>query len=103
MGGIPLRNAGSALLAAVVATVKLLVTAEVPLTVTEEGENVQVDRVGQPLATVRLTVPVNAPCGVVVTVEVPDCPGAEMSIEVGFADTEKSPTATLAEEDWELA
>ena len=48
---------------------------------------------------VRFTCPVNAPSGVMVIVDVPDCPGAGMIIVVGFADKVKSElvTATAAE------
>jgi hypothetical protein len=52
-----------------------------------------------PVAQVRFTCPVNAPSGVMVIVDVPDCPGAGMIIVVGFADKVKSElvTATAAE------
>ena len=73
--------------------VSVSVTAEAPLTVTEGDARVQVAPVGQPLATLRLTVPVNPDCGVILIVELPPCPGAEMLMGEGLADTPKSVTA----------
>ena len=43
-----------------------------------------------------VTVPVNPFRGVTVIVEVPDCPGAEMLIRVGFAEMPKSVTVIVA-------
>jgi hypothetical protein len=56
---------------------------------------VQVAPVGQPLATLKLTVPLNPFCGVTLRVELPVCPGAEMVTWDGFADTLKSVTVSV--------
>jgi hypothetical protein len=94
LGGIFRCTKGGALAEAVVVMVSVSVTAEVPLTVTEGDASVQVAPVGQPLATLRLTVPVNPNCGATLIVALPPCPGAEMLMGEGFADRLKSATAT---------
>lgn len=94
LGGIFRCSIGRVLLAPVVAMVSASVTAEALLRVTDGDVNVQVAPVGQPLATLRLTLPVNPFCGVTLIVEVPCCPGAEMVTGDGFADRPKSPTVT---------
>jgi hypothetical protein len=86
---------GGALLAAVVVMVSTSVAAEVLLTVTDGEAKVQVAPVGQPLATLRVTVPVNPLSGVTLMVDCPDCPGAEMLSGEGLADTPKSETVTV--------
>lgn len=95
-GGTPRCRAGGALAEPVVVIVSTSVTAEAPLTVTAGDANVQLAPVGQPLATLRLTVPVNPFCGLTLMVEAPGWPGAEITKGEGLADTEKSPTAMLA-------
>jgi len=86
---------GVALAWAVVVMVSVVVTGEDPVTLT--GVSVQ-DIPGpapgklHPMA----TVPMNPFRGVTVIVEVADCPGAEMLIVVGFADTLKSVTLIVA-------
>jgi hypothetical protein len=82
--------------------VSALVTAEVLPTVTDEGEKVHVALVGQPLPTLRATVPVNPYCGVTVIVEVPVWPGAEIVTGEGLADTLKSVTYSAATGEAEL-
>jgi hypothetical protein len=59
--------------------------AEGPVRLTDDGETVQFTP-AYPVRHDRLTVPLNPFRGVRVIVEAPDCPGAEMLIEVGFAD-----------------
>jgi hypothetical protein len=86
-----------------VVTVSVVVTAEVPVTLTDGEENVQVAPAGQPLVTLRFTVPVNPYRGVMVIAEVPDCPGAEMLTVVGFADTLKSVTVIVVGDEVEPA
>jgi len=56
-----------------------------------------------PVAHDRATVPVNPPPGVMVTVDVPDFPGAGMIIVVGFADMLKSELLTTAAAEVEPA
>lgn len=90
LGGTLRCGMGGTLLAAVVVMVSVLVTAEVPFTVTDWVESVQVAPVGQPPSTKRVTVPVNPYCGVTLRVEVPVCPGAGMVTGEGFADKLKS-------------
>ena len=75
--------------------VNVLVTADVPVTLTKGGEKLQVAPLGQPLATPKLTVPVNPFCGATLSIELPVCPGAEMVTFDGFADTLKSVTARV--------
>ena len=87
------RMGGEAQLPAVVVMVNVLVAAEVPVTVTDEGEIVHVPPGGQPFITLRSTIPVNPPCGVMLIVEFPVCPGAEIVRGEGFADSLKSATA----------
>ena len=96
LGGDFLCRAGGALVGAVVVMVSVLVTAEALLTVTDAGEIVQVAPVGQPLPMLRLTVPVKPATGVTVSVDVPDCPGAEMVTGEGFADRVKPETLMVA-------
>ena len=103
LGGVLRCARGRALEGAVVVMVSVSVTAEAPLTVTEGDARVQVAPVGQPLATLRLTVPVNPNCGVILIVEVPPWPGAEMLMGEGFADTLKSVTAIGVAADVEVA
>ena len=57
-GGVLRYTKGRALEDAVVVMVSRSVTAEAPLTVTDGDESVQVAPVGQPLTTLRVTVPV---------------------------------------------
>jgi len=78
----------------VVVTVSVAVTGEELVTVTDEGETVQ-EIPGAFTPQDRLTVPVNPERGAIVSVAVPDCPGAGMLIVVGFADTLKSVTVTV--------
>jgi hypothetical protein len=59
LGGTLRCKAGGAPALPVVEIASVLVTAEVLPTVTDQGEKVQVAFVGQPLATLRSTVPVN--------------------------------------------
>jgi hypothetical protein len=94
---------GSVLLAAVVVMVSVLVPAEGPPTVKDEGDNVQVAPGGQPLATVRLTVPPKPYCGVTLIVEFPVCPGAEMVTGDGFAERLKSATVIVNTPEFEAA
>jgi hypothetical protein len=51
----------------------------------------------------RLIIPVKPPRGVRVSVEVPDCPGAEMLIVDGAADKLKSVTLTVTTAEVEVA
>ena len=67
-----------ALLAAVVVMVSVLVAAEVPVRLRNEGEKVHVAPVGQPLITLKMTVPLNPYSGVTLRVVFPVCPGAAM-------------------------
>jgi hypothetical protein len=96
LGGILRCRAGGAQAEAVVVIVSTSVTADAPLTLTDGDANVQVAPVGQPLATLRFTVPVNPLWGVTLTVVFPVWPGAEITSGDGLADTEKSPTVMLA-------
>jgi hypothetical protein len=91
------------LLAAAVVMVSVLLPAEAPPTVTDEGENVQVAPVGQPLARLRLTVPPNPYCGVTVIAELPACPGAEIVTGEGLADRLKSVTVIVTTPELEAA
>jgi hypothetical protein len=61
---------------------------------TDEGDKVH--DMPPLLMQLRATVPVNPPSGVKVIVEVPDCPGAEMSMVEGFNETPKSVTLIVA-------
>ena len=79
------------------------VTAEVLLKVRVGDAKVQLAPVGQPLATLRVTAPVNPACGLTLTVEVPVCPGAEIVTVEGLAVTEKSAMAILAVSEVEAA
>jgi len=83
---------------AVVVRVSVAVTGEELVTVTDEGESAQ-EIPGPPpgpaTAQERLTVPVNPERGAIVSVAVPDCPGAGILMVVGFADTLKSVTVTV--------
>jgi hypothetical protein len=75
--------------------VSVLVPGAAPLRVKDGGDNVQVAPGGQPLATLRLTVPLNPYSGVALMVEFPVCPGAEMVTGEGFADRLKSVTVIV--------
>jgi hypothetical protein len=87
---------GVALLPAEVAMVNMAVTAAEPVRLSDGGETVQ-DPPGIAVTPQdRFMAPVNPPRGVMVIVEVPDCPGAEMLMVVGFAETLKSATVTVA-------
>ena len=88
---------------AVVVIVSVLVTGEALVGLTDAGEIVQVAPVGQALPTLRFTVPVNPNLGVIVIVELPLCPGAEMLMGEGSADTLKSETAMGVAAEVELA
>jgi hypothetical protein len=77
----------------------MAVTGEDPVTVTEGGEIVQVAPVGQAVAILKFTVPVNPFTGVTVSVKFPDCPAAGMVMLVGFADTVKSVTLIVTAGD----
>jgi len=77
--------------------VRVPVTAEVPLTVTVNGETVQLAPGGQVPPMLRATGPVNPYRGVMVIVDVPDCPG-ERVIDGGFADIVKSVTSSVTGE-----
>jgi hypothetical protein len=103
LGGTLRCRAGGALVGAVVVMVSVLVAAEALLTMTDVGESVQVAPVGQPLATLRLTVPVNPFCGATLIVEFPACPGAGIVTGEGFADKLKSETETVAAGEVEVA
>jgi hypothetical protein len=59
--------------------------------------------VGHPLPTLKLTVPVKPFCGVMVMVEVPMPPEAEIFIEEGLADREKSETEMFEGVELEVA
>ena len=63
----------------------------------------QVAPVGQPLAMLKLTVPVNPYCGVTLIVELPVCPGAEIVTGDGFADRLKSITVSITWAEVEVA
>jgi hypothetical protein len=65
-----------------------IVSVEVPLPETDEGENVQVAPTGRPLQ-LRLTVPVNPFRAPIVSVEVPELP-AVTGMLVGLAEKLKS-------------
>ena len=91
------------LLAPVVVMVSVSATAEALLTLIDGDVNVHVAPVGQPLATLRLTVPMNPFCGVTLMIEVPCCPGAEMVTAEGFADRPKSLTVTEVAAEVEAA
>jgi hypothetical protein len=74
-----------------VVTVSVAVTGEVPVTLKFWGEAEQeIPQFEEEVEQVRFIGPVNPYRGVMVIVAVPDCPGAEMLIVVGFADTLKS-------------
>jgi len=73
----------------------MAVTAAEPVKLSEVGERVQ-DPPGMAVTTQdTFRVPVNPPRGARVIVEVPDCPGVEMLMVVGFAETLKSATDTV--------
>jgi hypothetical protein len=88
------RKASGAADDPVVVIVSVEVTADALVGVTDAGAMVQVAPVGQPLVTLRFTVPVNPDIGVTLRVEVPPCPGAEMLRGEGLAERLKSETAT---------
>jgi hypothetical protein len=77
-----------------VVIVNIEVTADALVGLTEAGAMVQVAPAGQPLVTLRVTVPVNPNCGVTLMVEFPPCPGAEILRGEGFAERLKSATLT---------
>jgi len=103
LGGVLRRTRGGALAEPVVVMVSVLATGEALVGLTDAGDMMQVAPVGQPLATLRLTVSVNPNWGVTVMVELPCCPGAEMLRGEGLADTLKSETATDVAAEVELA
>lgn len=74
---------------AVVAIESVAVTGDEPVTLTVEGVIVQVPPVGQ-FPVKSSTEPVNPYRGVMVSVAVPVCPGAETFTVAGFADRLKS-------------
>jgi hypothetical protein len=65
-------------------TVTVAVKAEVPVMLTDEGETVQ-DMLRYGFEQDRLTVPVKPASGVMVSVEVPDCPAERFMLD-GFSD-----------------
>jgi hypothetical protein len=73
----------------------VVVTAEVPVRFTHEGENVHVAPAGHPVFASRPTVPANPYRGVTVNVAVPDCPGAEMLMVEVSVEKLKSVTLTV--------
>ena len=79
-----------------VVTVNVVVTAEAPSTFTDVEEKLHVAPGGQSGPTPRYTVPVNPFRGVIVIVEVPDCPGDEILSEVGFTARLKSVTVIVS-------
>jgi len=94
-GGTLNCGVGIALLPAEVVMVNVAVTAAEPVKLREGGATVQ-DPPGMAVAPQdRFRVPVNPPSGAIVMVEVPDCPGVEMLMVVGFAETLKSATDTV--------
>jgi hypothetical protein len=86
----------------VLLTVSVAVAGEAAVTFTEEGESVQA-KLACVVEQLRVTVPVNPAKEAVLIVEVPDCPGAEMLMVLGFADTLKSVTAIVATAEVEPA
>ena len=103
LGGIPLCRLGIAAVAGpVVLIVMVAVKAEGPVML-NPGEEIAQLTPTYPVAHDRATVPVNPPPGVMVTVDVPDFPGAGMIIVVGFADMLKSELLTTAAAEVEPA
>jgi hypothetical protein len=94
---------GGVLAAAVVVTVSVSVTGEALVTLTDGEVSLQVAPVGQPLATLRLTVPVNPLAGVTLIAVVPVWPAAGMLRGEGVAERLKSETATGAALEVEVA
>jgi hypothetical protein len=79
-----------------VETVSVAVTDEEPVTLIEEGESAQDNPGAAPGKTQdRFTVPVNPYRGASVSVDVPDCPGAEMLMAEEFPDKLKSVTVIV--------
>jgi hypothetical protein len=86
---------GVALLPAEGVMVNMAVTAAEPVKLSDGGETVQ-DPPGIAVTPQdRFMAPVNPPRGVMVIVEVPDSPGAEMLMVVGLAEILKSATVTV--------
>lgn len=81
------------------------VSVALPLVTREGGLNEQVASfIVAGTMQLRAIVPVNPPLGLSVIDEVPDCPGAEMLMLVGFADKLKpGMTVTLIGVEVELA
>src|SRR5579862_8363100 len=94
LGGAVGRKEGGAVAGPVVVIVRVAVTGDALVGLTEAGATTQVAPVGQPLVTLRFTVPVNPDIGVTLMVEAPPCPGAEMLRGEGLAERLKSETAT---------
>jgi hypothetical protein len=94
---------GGATAEPVVVMVSVLVTGDALVTLTDAGKTVQVAPVGHPASTLRLTVPVNPLSGATLIAELPPCPGAEILIVAGFADTLKSVTVIVTGADAEPA
>ena len=91
-GGVFRSSVGSvALGAAAVVTVSVAVAPEGPVTVTDDGENVQPILMSE-APQLKAIDPVKPATGVKVTVEVPDCPGAGIVMLLGLAETLKSET-----------
>lgn len=74
-------------------TVSVTVAGEAPATLIIEGENPQDNPEDKGALQDMLTVPPNPYRGVMVSVAVADCPGAEMLNVVGFVNKPKSPTS----------
>ena len=85
---------GASEVGALVVMVSVEVAAATPLGATDDGENVQVAPVGQPPATVSVTVPVKSEIGVIERTAEPVAPGVEILMDEGLADTLKSATVT---------
>ena len=84
------------LLPPAVVMVIVAVTGEVPVRLSEGGDDVQ-EMPGAATGELqfRFSSPVNPFRGVIVSVAVPDCPGVEMFTLVGLTDTLKSVTLTV--------
>jgi hypothetical protein len=103
LGGVRRCPKGGVQLPPVVIMFSVLAAGDAPVGLTDAGEIVQVAPVGQPLTTLRLTVPVNPPTEVTFRVVVPVCPGAEILMGEGFADRPKSATVTATAAEVEPA
>ncbi len=86
--GVIAGRANPAVVAPVVVTVKVLVTAAVPVGVTLAGEKLQLTPVGRPEPHENVTAWLNPPAGVTVKTAVPEPPCATV-IEAGAAVTVK--------------